>query len=172
MFWGSSVLAKILYVTFLLFVLIIFQCFFSELVTIKGIGLDLAVLILVYVGLTKGPAQGAIFGFLVGLLLDVFTPERLGLGALIKSLIGFAVGNFKDKLFLESSYSKGAIVFLSVALNGLLYHLFSGGMTAFTLNLVLYHSLPSALYTGVAGILLLVVLEKKFPLKSDIIWKG
>jgi len=164
MFWGSTVFSKILYAIFLLFILIIFQSFFSGVVTIKGIRLDLAVLILVYIGLTKGPAQGAIFGFLIGLLLDVFTPQRLGLGALIKSLIGFTVGNFKDNLFLESSYSKGAIIFLSVILNDLLYHLLSEGVTLFTFHTILYYSLPSALYTCGAGVLLFVVLEKKFPL--------
>ena len=161
MFWGSAVFSKIIYAIFLLFILIIFQSFFSEVVTIKGIRLDLAVLILVYIGLTKGPAQGVIFGFLIGLLLDVFTPQRLGLGALIKSLIGFTVGNFKDNLFLESSYSKGAIVFLSVILNDLLYHLLSEGVTLFTFHTILYHSLPSALYTSGVGVLLFVVLEKK-----------
>jgi len=164
MFWGSAVFSKILYAIFLLLILIIFQSFFSEVVTIKGIRLDLAVLILVYIGLTKGPVQGVIFGFLIGLLLDVFTPQGLGLGALIKSLIGFTVGNFKDNLFLESSYSKGAIIFLSVILNDLLYHLLSEGVTLFTFHTILYYSLPSALYTCGAGVLLFVVLEKKFSL--------
>jgi rod shape-determining protein MreD len=162
MFWGSAVFSKILYAILLLLILIIFQSFFSEVVSIKGIRLDLAILILVYIGLTKGPTQGVIFGFLIGLLLDVFTPQGLGLGALIKSLIGFAVGNFKDNLFLESSYSKGAIVFLSVIFNDLLYHLFSEGVTLFTFHTILYYSLPSAFYTCGAGVLLFVVLEKKF----------
>jgi rod shape-determining protein MreD len=166
MFWGSAVFSKILYALLILFILILFQSFFSEVVTIKGSRLDLAILILVYIGLTKGPVQGAVFGFLIGLLLDVFTPQRLGLGALIKSLIGFAVGDFKDNLFLESSYSKGAIVFLSVVLNDLLYYLLSEGATSFTFNILLYHSLPSALYTCMAGVLFFVVLEKKFPLSS------
>ena len=164
MFWGSAAFSKILYAIFLLFILVIFQSIFSEVVTIKGIRLDLAVLILVYVALTKGPVQGVIFGFLIGLLLDVFTPQRLGLGALIKSLVGFTVGNFKDNLFLESSYSKGAIVFLSVTLNDLLYHLLSEGVTPFAFNTILYYSLPSALYTCGAGVLFFIILEKKFPL--------
>jgi rod shape-determining protein MreD len=161
MFWGSAVFSKILYTAFLLFILVVFQSFFSEVVAIKGIRLDLAIFVLVYVGLTKGPAQGVIFGFLIGLLFDVFTPERLGLGSLIKSLVGFTVGNFKDNLFLESSYSKGAIVFLSVLLNDLLYHLLSDGVTLFTFHTILYYSLPSALYTSGAGILLFIILEKK-----------
>jgi rod shape-determining protein MreD len=164
MFWGSTIFSKILYAIFLLFILIAFQSLFAEVVAVKGIRLDLAIFILVYVGLTKGPVQGVIFGFLTGFLLDVFTPERLGLGALIKSLIGFAVGNFKEHLFLESSYSKGAIVFLSVILNDLFYHLLSEGVTLFAFQTILYYSLPSALYTCGVGILLFVVLEKKFSL--------
>jgi rod shape-determining protein MreD len=161
MFWGSAVFSRILYGILLLFILIIFQSFFSEVVAIKGIRLDLAILILVYIGLTRGPTQGAVFGFMIGILLDVFAPERLGLGALVKSLIGFTVGNFKDNLFLESLYSKGVIVFLSVVLNDVLYHLFSEGITLFTLHTIFYHSLPSALYTCGAGMILFIVLEKK-----------
>ncbi|KPL05370.1 MAG: hypothetical protein AMJ73_01060 [candidate division Zixibacteria bacterium SM1_73] len=167
MIWGSAVFSKIIYAIFLLFILIVFQCFLSEVVTIKGIRLDLAVLILVYIALTKGPAQGAIFGFLIGVLLDIFTPQKLGLGALIKSVIGFGVGNFKDNLYLESLYSKGAIVFLSVIINDLLYHLLSEGMTLFTFNIILYYSLPSALYTCAVGVLLFVVLEKKFSFRMN-----
>jgi rod shape-determining protein MreD len=162
MFWGSAVFSKILYAILLLLILIIFQSFFSEVVAIRGIRLDLAVLILVYIALTKGPVQGVIFGFLIGILLDVFAPQRLGLGAVIKSLIGFTVGNFKDNLFLESSYSKGAIVFLSVALNDIFYHLFSEGLTLFTFHTILYYSLPSALYTCAAGLVLFALLEKRF----------
>jgi rod shape-determining protein MreD len=162
MFWGSAVVSKILFAIFLLFILIVFQSFFSGVVSIKGIRLDLAIFILVYVGLSRGPAQGAIFGFLIGLLLDIFTPERLGLGALIKSLVGFLVGNFKDHLYLESSYSKGAIIFLSVLLNDLFYNFLSQGATIFTFQTILYYSLPSALYTSLVGILIFVILEKKF----------
>jgi rod shape-determining protein MreD len=161
-FWGTTVVSKVLSVIFLLFTLVVFQSFFSRVVSIKGMRLDLAIFILVYIGLSRGPAQGAVFGFLAGLLLDIFTPARLGLGALIKSLLGFTVGNFKDRLFLESPYSKGAIVFLSVLLNDLFYHLLSGGVTPFTFQTILYYSLPSALYTSGAGMLFFVILEKKF----------
>lgn len=167
MFWGSAVFSKILSALFLLFILIVFQSFFSDVVSIKGIRLDLAIFVLVYVGLSRGPAQGAIFGFLIGLLLDILTPERLGLGALIKSLVGFTVGNFKDRLFLESPYSKGAIVFLGVLLNDLFYLPLSGGVTPFTFQTILYYSLPSALYTSVVGILIFVILERRFSLTMN-----
>lgn len=164
MFWGNAILSKILFTIFLLFILIFFQSFLSEVVSIKGIRLDLALLILVYVALTKGPTQGVVFGFLIGLLLDVFTPQRLGLGALIKSVVGFAIGIFKDNLFLENWYSKLTIVFLSVLLNDLFYHLLSEGVTLFAFHTLLYYSLPSALYTSGAGFFLYVILEKKFSL--------
>jgi rod shape-determining protein MreD len=161
-FWGNAIFSKVLQTIFVLFLLVAFQSFFSGAVAIKGIRLDLSIFILVYIGLTKGPAQGAIFGFLIGLLLDVFTPDKLGLGALVKSLVGFILGNLKDNLFLESSYSKGAIVFLSVLFNDFLYHLLSGGVTLFTFQTILYYSLPSALYTSGVGILLFIILERKF----------
>jgi rod shape-determining protein MreD len=159
-FWGNATFSKILSAVIILLLLVLFQSLLSDLVTIRGIRLDLGVVILVYVALTRGPAYGMIFGFAIGLLMDVFTPYTLGWGALVKCLIGFTVGSFKDNLYLESLYSKGAVTFLALIVNDLLYYLFLTGLTATTWDTLLWASLPSAVYTSTAGMLIFLVMNR------------
>lgn len=152
----SFSISKVVNIILLLLIIVIYQSLFSDLLTIHHINLDLPLLILVFVGLTQGPASGALFGFLVGLLLDLHTPALLGLGALIKTFLGYLVGSFKDNLFLESNYSKGGIIFLSLCLNDFFYYLFSSGFDfSYTIFIFINYSLLSALYTALVGLILL-----------------
>lgn len=154
MFWGSAIYSKILSGAVILFILILFQSLLSGVVTIMGVKFDLAIVILVYIALTRGPTYGVIFGFLIGFLLDVFTPQTLGWGALVKCLIGFTVGSFKDNLYLESLYSKGVVIFFALILNDSLYYLFASGVNATTFRILSNTSVPSAFYTSIVGMLI------------------
>jgi rod shape-determining protein MreD len=160
MFWGNANFSKILSGAVILFILVFFQSLLSDLVSLWGIRLDLGIIILVYVALTRGPTYGIIFGFAIGLLLDVFTPATLGWGALVKCLIGFILGSFKDSLYLESLYSKGAVILLALLLNDLLYYLMVTGVNASTFNTLTGWSLPSAVYTSVVGILIFQIMNR------------
>ena len=93
-------------------------------------------------------------------LSDVFTPQTLGLGALVKCLIGFTLGSFKDNLYLESLHSKGAVIFLTLLLNDSLYYLITTGVSDSTFRVLSRYSLPSALYTSVVGMLIFLVAAK------------
>lgn len=160
MFWGSATFSKLLSGTVILALLIFYQSLLSGAVAIMGIKLDLAIIILVYVALTRGPTYGIVFGFLIGLLLDVFTPQTLGWGALVKCLIGFTLGSFKDNLYLESLFSKGAVIFLALILNDAFYYLFLTGFGPATFTTLSSHSLPSAVYTSAAGMLIFLVMNR------------
>jgi len=174
MLWGSAIFSKILYGAVILFILIFFQSLLSGVVTIMGVKFDLAIVILVYIALTRGPNYGLIFGFLIGLLLDVFTPQTfligllldvftpqtLGWGALVKCLIGFTVGSFKDNLYLESLYSKGGVIFFALILNDFLYYIFASGVNATTFRILGNYSLPSAFYTSIVGMLIFLALSR------------
>jgi rod shape-determining protein MreD len=136
-------------------------------VTVAGVKLDLAIIILVYMALRRGRNYGMVFGFLIGFLSDVFTPGTLGLGALVKCLIGFTLGSFKDNLYLESFYSKGAVVFLTLLLNDLLYYIVATGLSDSTLEVLSRYSLPSALYTAVIGMLIFLLGDRIHQNKLD-----
>jgi rod shape-determining protein MreD len=153
-------LSRIANTILLLLIVVVYQSLFSELLIIRQIKLDLPLLILVYVGLNRGPASGALFGFLIGLLLDLSNPSFLGLGALIKTFLGYLVGSFKDTLFLESNISKGGVIFLSLCLNDFLFYLFSSGVNLnYTFFVFLNYTLLSGIYTALAGFVFLWYLQ-------------
>ncbi len=168
MLWATTGFSKILSGAGILFLLILFQSFLSEMVSIMGIRFDLAIIILVYLSLTQGPTYGVIFGFLIGLLLDVFTPQTLGWGALVKCLIGFAVGSFKDKLYLESLYSKGGVIFFALISNDLLYYIFTQGVNGSTFRTWTNYTLPSAFYTALVGMLIFFGLSRVHLKRSNV----
>jgi len=144
----------------LILIVIIYQSLFSGLLTIHRISLDLPLLILVFFALTQGPVSGAIFGFLVGFLLDLANPSFLGLGTFIKTCLGYLAGGFKDNLYLESNLSKGVVVFFSLLLNDLVYNFFSSGLNpGYAFFIFLNYSLLSGLYTAIAGMIFLWFLQ-------------
>lgn len=167
MLWGNVILSKLLTGFLVLFSLVIFRSLLSGVMTIAGIKLDLAIIILVYLALRYGRSCGMVFGFLIGFLYDVFTPDTLGLGALVKCLIGFTLGSFKDNLYLESLYSKGAVVFLTLLLNDLFYYTATTGLSDSTLEVLTRYSLPSAVYTSVIGMLIFLLAARIHQKRPD-----
>lgn len=152
-------------VDFFIFLLmvIIYQSIISAGIKIAGIGLDLPLIILVYVSLTRGPVYGALFGFASGLLLDVYSPGLLGLDALLRTLLGFLVGNFRNKLFLETLYSKSGMVFVALLCHDLAYYLLATGFqVGATIYILLFESFPSALYTTAVGMLIFGLIQKRY----------
>jgi rod shape-determining protein MreD len=162
---GNTWIARFFFGVLIILTLVLFQTFIAGAVTIGGIKLDLSIIILVYVALRRGPVSGVIFGFLIGLLTDVFTPQALGAGALVKCMIGFSVGSFKDSLYLDSWYSKGGMIFFALMLNDLLYYVFTGGLNVSLVETLIRYTLFSALYTSIVGTAIFFVL-------SGINWSG
>jgi len=153
-------LSKAASMVLLILMVVIYQSLFAGLLTIQRISLDLPLLLLVYVGLTRGPVTGAIFGFFVGFLLDLSNPSFLGLGAFIKTCLGYLVGSFKDNLYLETNLSKGVVVFFGLLLNDLVYYFFSSGLNlSYTFSIFLNYSLLSGLYTALVGLIFLWLVQ-------------
>jgi rod shape-determining protein MreD len=144
----------------LILIMVIYQSLFAGFLTVHRISLDLPLLLLVYVGLTQGPVSGAIFGFFVGFLLDLSNPSFLGLGAFIKTCLGYLIGSFKDNLYLENNLSKGTVIFFSLLLNDLIYYFFSSGLNpGYALSIFFNYSLLSGLYTALVGLIFLWFLQ-------------
>ena len=113
---------------------------------------DFVVVCVVLFGLQRGPIMGSLFGFVVGLIVDLGNPGFLGLNALTKSTLGYAAGR------LGAATSPGVLVlfivfFVAAFAHDIVYlivfmwpHVGSAFATLFTV------ALPSALYTAVAGI--------------------
>ncbi|HEX6792099.1 MAG TPA: rod shape-determining protein MreD [Candidatus Krumholzibacteria bacterium] len=129
------------------------QAAVAQRIAIGSVAPDFVVVCVVLFGLQRGPILGSLFGFVVGLVVDLGNPGFLGLNALTKSVLGYGAGR------LGAATSPGVIVlfvvfFVAAFAHDILYlivfmwpHVGSAFVTLFTV------ALPSALYTAVAGIL-------------------
>ena len=65
-------------------------------VKILGVNADLVPLVAASVGLIVGSLPGAIFGFALGMLLDLALVETIGVASLILLAIGYATGRLRE----------------------------------------------------------------------------
>jgi len=142
--WLAPLLAIVIYLAL--------QASVAGRIAIGSVAPDFIVVCVILFGLQRGPILGSMFGFVVGLIVDLGNPGFLGLNALVKSILGFASGR------LGAATSPGVVVLFVV--------FFVAGFAHDVLYLLIYMwphvggafltivttGLPSALYTAVAGI--------------------
>jgi rod shape-determining protein MreD len=120
-------------------------------IAIGPVAPDFVVVCVILFGLQRGPVLGSIFGFFVGLAVDLGNPGQLGLNALTKCMLGFAAGR------LGAAASPGVLVLLIVFFVAALAHdvvyllVYMWPDVGSALLAVVTTALPSALYTAVAG---------------------
>lgn len=137
---------------FWLFIIVIFQSLVIALVRVAGVAPDLALVLTAGIALRRGSTEGLLFGWLSGLLLDVLTPQSLGVGMMLRGLLGFGLGNFKDNMFLESILAKGIIIAIAALVQGFIYQVWTTGFQPGTLWWLFWrYGFFTALYTGLVG---------------------
>jgi rod shape-determining protein MreD len=140
-------------------VFFLFQAVLSDALTFGKIGPDFPLLIVAYFAIFRGAFAGSIFGFLIGLFQDLFNPAFLGLNALTKSLVGYALGRAGAQterdhpLFLLALFGIVALAHDFVYL--LIFTHFQLGRFLVTWVTV---ALPSAVYTAVVGAIIHAVV--------------
>jgi rod shape-determining protein MreD len=121
---------------------------------------DIPLIIVVLLALRRGPEFGCVGGFVTGLLQDAATGGLIGVQALTKSVIGFAIGALGGRLTVTQPLVQvPGLVLLSVA----------EGLARFAIlqlfrfpapfgELLTYVVLPQALYNGFLGAALVLAL--------------
>jgi rod shape-determining protein MreD len=144
--------------TFYLILAILFFLFMqiavADWLSLGPVAPDFLVLIVVFFSLYRGAMRGSIFGFVVGFLQDLANPGFLGLNAMTKTVLGYAVGKVGTKTFPENAPFL-FVLFSSVAFAHDVVYLvfFSWPDVASAFLLMLTSALPSAIYTGVFGVI-------------------
>ncbi len=132
----------------------------SPLISIAGISPDFSIIALVILALAAGPMPGTVGGFLLGLVQDLSNPALLGLHALCKCCLGFSLGRLRGRLAHGLPVAEGIVVALSVLVHDLVFLLFQSGLIdEGFLRPFLTKSFPVAIYSGVAGIVLIRFAE-------------
>ncbi len=62
---------------------------------------DILLIWIVYIAITRGQIPATIFGFAIGLVMDLLSGEFLGLSALTKTIAGFLSGYFYNENKIE-----------------------------------------------------------------------
>lgn len=134
----------------LLLLLTILQATSLNRLSILGIKPDLLLILVIFIGLYKGPISGAWYGFLAGILLDIFSPSPLGTNALSKTVLGFLAGAVAPLLYFEAPFIQGLFLFIAMLLEGLILFIL---LSSFYLAPSFYYSflyiiLPASFYTS------------------------
>lgn len=143
---------------------LLIQTSWAHSVRILDIGPDLVIIVLVYLGLSGGQIEGTLYGFASGFLLDVYSPDTMGVNALANSVVGFSVGHFRTGVSIEDFRVQALLLFLAVVLHDLIYFLFANILSNpdAILGLILRFGFGTALYTAVVGVGISLVLSIRF----------
>lgn len=145
---------KNFYLLLALLLFLLMQAALAPRIAIGPIAPDFLLLVVVFFALYRGSVRGALFGFAVGLLQDLGNPDKLGLNALTKSLLGFFVGDAGTKTFPESATVLFGLFAISALGHDVVYlTILHWPRVGSALVMVVTAALPSAIYTALFGVL-------------------
>lgn len=130
---------------------------------------DIVLLLVIYLGISRGHIWGMIWGFIAGLALDVLSGSFTGLSALAYTLSGFTAGYFhREPGDSSKKFSFIGIIFMCSLICYFIFFAiyFQGSGLAFT-DIILGYVLTTAAYTTVIGFMSNLVFNK-FDIKKAI----
>ena len=89
-------------------------------VAIRGVRPDLALLVLVFVSLRRGPMVGQVSGFLSGFLEDLMNVSPLGFHSLLRTVIGYLFGLLSGNMFIDPFLMPIILAVVATLLKGVL----------------------------------------------------
>jgi len=139
--------------TLVVAVVVVVQHTLLDSLQVGGAHPDIMLLLPMAAGYTAGPERGAAFGFVAGLVADLFLPTTYGLSALVGCLLGFATGVATSGL-VRSSWWLPPIVAAAATAAGMGGYAILGGVLGDSTMLRDY--LAPALVVGVPSAAVLV----------------
>lgn len=151
----------------LISVAVLLQATLLSSLTIDAAKLDLVLILTIYFGFKGGIMAGQTTGFTGGLLEDLISqPTNFGINALIKTIIGFGIGNFHRRVYSESYLTIFLIVFICTLIKGVLLQtiFFFISQDQYTMNMALdyvFHTLLiELLYNAILAPFIFILLNK------------
>ena len=146
-------------IPFVLYILLItlHEVALRDLITLYSTQISLAPLLVVLVALYKSELTAAWFGFIVGLVVSVGSTAILGWHALLLAAMGVVAYHVRQRLNVESLYSRLLLVLGVVLLHNLTWLLIN--RTEAFWPFVLSYGLGSAVYTTFAAWLFFLIKD-------------
>ena len=105
--------------------LIAIQFFIIPFIALKFIIPNIVLIFAILYSLRYGQISGTFFGFMVGLLFDIFSGGLIGSGMFAFTLISFIAGYFYKEDYLEVIYNAKRFLFMIFALSTLFFILYT-----------------------------------------------
>lgn len=136
---------------YLLYLLLIamHEVIWRELIGLFFVALNLPAMIVVMIAIYKSQTAAAWFGFLAGLVMAAAQPATMGWHAIFLAAVGVSVYHIREKLNLESIYSKLLLIVAAVLVHNL-FSVIISGIDRFFYALWTF-CLPSAAFTTVVA---------------------
>ncbi len=120
-------------------------------IAIFSIQPDLIIMVFAFMCMRHGVMPGIFIGFFLGLSLDLYSPSMLGQNALAKTVIGFFLGFFNEKVMRTDTIMKIIILLISFFIHDIIFfgaELIKNGSSIIPLIPDLFtRTLPRAVYT-------------------------
>ena len=150
--------AKAVRASLVVFAALVFQFCVLNALPVSGAHADVMLLLPVAAGYLLGPARGATFGFVVGVITDLLLPTTFGMTALVGCVLGYLTGRATSGLVRSSPWLP-PLVFATATAAGLTGYAILGSVLDQSAPIGAY--LPRALIVAVpvAAVLALPVLR-------------
>ncbi|NLB62979.1 MAG: rod shape-determining protein MreD [Fibrobacter sp.] len=132
----------------------VLQTIIAPMISIVGISPDFILFLVVFLSLRYGAVWGVLWGFFAGFTEDIYRDvDWLGAAAMVKSSIGFIVGQLEEKFFNLGLLTRVIVLAIAFIANDILFALIIGMDKDLVLDMFMTRTLPSGLYTMVLGTL-------------------
>ncbi|RMG65518.1 MAG: rod shape-determining protein MreD [Calditrichaeota bacterium] len=119
---------------------------------------DLLLVVVVFIGVQRGPVWGSTAGFVIGLIGDLLSAQLVGSGALVKSVAGYLAGRLSPLFDVRSQFLFTLLLVSFVHDLGYFFLLTLG--QAVSLNRIVFvFTIPNVFYTVVVGMLVYFLLR-------------
>jgi len=137
--------------------LLIQSTFFGKL-DLFGVRPDLALIVMIFLAGESRASELILYGFLIGFLQDVYSPEYLGYNAFSMSLTAFFLDLIKERLTVENYTVRLFTTLVACLLHDAVYlALVTSFETATLVSLFFRESFPGAIYTAVLAVFIVTV---------------
>ncbi|MFP4458417.1 MAG: rod shape-determining protein MreD [Candidatus Zixiibacteriota bacterium] len=130
-------------------------------VSLKGISIDLVLLLIVFASLRRPAWQVVLIGGILGFFTDMFTPTFAGASIMGYSLAAFILVNSRETFNLDRPLLHGLAIFIVAILQRIIYLLFSG-FYAEGIFIYIITALLTSLFTAIIAVGLDVLIRIVF----------
>ena len=128
---------------------------------IWGVKPDFAMLLLIFLVSDSDEAvSGILYGFIIGFICDMYSPDFLGANSFTMSLMGFFLGLIRERLTVEHYSVKAFVTFIACLVHDVIFLSFYTKFNhSMMLNLFIRESISGAVYTSVILVIMFILWE-------------